>query len=143
MTILRYQFRSFRAVGKRLSRLIYYGNDIVTIGQRVQEEDLPFSDPVYDADYQESGKGEWQRRMTMDPFLWDDCVNVDELIGDNVTALVEKSRSITLGKTRQGTYFASGTLHSGVSYFATGYTMHEMTVRTLRAMEAKEKASAE
>ena len=78
----------------------------------------------------------------MDPFLWDDYVNVDELIGDNVTALVEKSRSVTLGKTRQGTYFASGVLHSGVSYFASGNTMHEMTVRTLRAMEVKEKASA-
>ena len=53
-TIMRYQFRSFRIGGKRLSRLIYYGNDIVTIGRRVQEEDLPFSEPVYDADYQES-----------------------------------------------------------------------------------------
>ena len=75
--------------------------------------------------------------------IWDDFVNVDELIGDNVTALVEKSRSVTLGKTRQGTYFVSGTLHNGVSYFASGKTMQEMVFNGLREMEAKEKASAE
>lgn len=59
MRVIRRRFLTIRTIRpgvsiRRWTKLVYIGLDEVSIGQPpMQEEDLPFSEPVYDAGYQE------------------------------------------------------------------------------------------